>query len=75
MTNLEVQAFWDDDAGVWYATSDDVAGLCVQADSFDELIEIANGLTPDLLELNHVEITAPYSLHFTAERTAIVQAA
>lgn len=74
MMTLIVNAQWDDDAGVWIATSDDVPGLCIQADAFDELIDIANKFAPELLELNHVTIDKPFSLRFVTERTTIVQA-
>ncbi len=68
---LEIAAQWDDEAEVWIATSEDVPGLCVEASTFDELVE----LTPELLELNHVEISGPVSLHITAERTMTAKAA
>ncbi len=48
----EVTAEWDEAAGVWIATSDDVPGLCVQAASFDELADTVAALVPELLTLN-----------------------
>lgn len=72
---LDVRAEWDDEAGVWIATSEDVPGLCVEASTFDELVDVATELTPELLELNHVEISGPVSIHITAERTMTAKAA
>lgn len=72
---LEIAAQWDDEAEVWIATSEDVPGLCVEASTFDELVAVATELTPELLELNHVEISGPVSLHITAERTMTAKAA
>lgn len=72
---LEIHAQWDDEAKVWYAISDDVPGLCVEASTFDELVNVATELTPELLALNHVEISGPVSLHITAERTLMAKAA
>lgn len=72
---LDVRAEWDDEAGVWIATSEDVPGLCVEASTFDELVAVATELTPELLELNHVEISGPVSIHITAERTMTAKAA
>ena len=72
---LKIHAEWDDEARVWYATSEDVPGLCVEASTFDDLVEIATGLTPDLLEANHVPMTDPISLHITAERRILARAA
>ena len=72
---LEIRAQWDDEARVWYATSEDVPGLCVQANTFDELVDIATGLTSELLDANHVGITGPVSLHITADRHTLARAA
>lgn len=72
---LEIHARWDDEARVWYATSDEVPGLCVEGDTFDGLIEAAAGLTPELLKLNRVEIAGPIILRLTAERMVTVKAA
>lgn len=71
---LEVHALWDESAQVWIATSEDIPGLCVQAGTFEELLDTVAGLAPDLLELNGVtllEQTVP--IHLTAERTAAVR--
>jgi len=72
---LEVHAEWVADPGVWIATSEDVLGLCVQADTFDEMIEIVTTLVPELLELNHVEVSqSTIPLHIMAEKTAFLRA-
>lgn len=49
---LEIHAQWDDEAGAWYATSDDVPGLCVGTDTLDELVEKLKAVIPDLMEMN-----------------------
>ncbi|MBK8507195.1 MAG: DUF1902 domain-containing protein [Candidatus Competibacter sp.] len=72
---LEIHAQWDDEAHVWYATSEDVPGLCAQSNTFDELVEVARGLTPELLEANHVEIAGAIQIRITAERTLTAKAA
>lgn len=43
---------WDEEAGVWTATSDDVPGLVLEADSYDELVEKVKVAIPELAELN-----------------------
>ncbi|MEX2650017.1 MAG: DUF1902 domain-containing protein [Alphaproteobacteria bacterium] len=48
-----VRAAWDAEAGVWIATSDDVPGLCCEAETWAELIDSVRELAPDLLVLNH----------------------
>lgn len=72
---FEVHAQWDDQAHVWYATSDDLPGLCVEANTFDDLVKVAMELAPELLELNQVSVDGSLSLHITAERTLLAKAA
>ncbi len=47
-----VNAFWDDEAKVWVATSEDVPGLATEAESSEQLIEKLRILIPELLEAN-----------------------
>ncbi len=48
---IHVKAFWDKEAGVWVATSDDVPGLVTEAETSEELIGKLRGL---ILELRDV---------------------
>jgi hypothetical protein len=43
---------WDDEAAVWIASSEDVPGLVVEADSWLNLLNEVRLVLPDLLELN-----------------------
>ena len=52
--NCKVGAFWDADAGVWTATSEDVPGLATEADTLEALTQKLRTLVPELLQLNHV---------------------
>ncbi len=54
MTNkpLFVRAEWDEEANVWVATSDDVAGLATEADTFEGLVGKLKIIIPELMELN-----------------------
>lgn len=71
MPGYHVQAEWDDEAGVWVATSDTVPGLATGADTLEALIEKLKVVIPDLLEANgllpHDASDVPFSI--TAERT------
>lgn len=58
---------WDDEAGVWIATSDDIPGLVLESGSFDALLERTCFAIPDLLELNASK-AQPFSLTFKSER-------
>jgi hypothetical protein len=52
LQQYRIQADWDPEAKVWTATSADVPGLVVEADTLDALVDEAKLLIPDLLELN-----------------------
>lgn len=58
---------WDEDAGVWIATSNDIPGLVLESGSFDALLERTRIAVPDLLSLNSAN-TRPVSLSFRSER-------
>lgn len=76
---VKVHAFWDDEAQVWSARSDDVPGLATEAPSMDELVSKLSAMVPELLELNgpqllddhrQVPISLFSELNFRAGQTA-----
>ena len=50
--SIIVRAEWDDEAGVWVASSTDVCGLAVEADNFEDLAAKVEAALEDLMELN-----------------------
>lgn len=52
MSQVKVTAFWDAEASVWVAESDDVPGLITEADTLELLVPKLRGLIPELLEAN-----------------------
>ena len=46
---------WDEDAGVWIATSESIPGLVLESGSFDALLERIRIAAPELLALNNPE--------------------
>jgi len=71
MSEYIVVFFWDDEASVWIAESEDLPGLILESESFDALVEKVKKAVPELLELsgsNNHQI----KLHFKAERLAVV---
>ena len=48
----EINVQWDEEAGVWFATSEDVPGLVLESGSFDALLERVRAAVPELLDLN-----------------------
>ena len=64
--DINIQARWDGDASVWIATSSDVPGLVVEADTWPTMIEEVKLVLPELMELSgHANETL--SLTFKAE--------
>lgn len=49
---LLVAAQWDDDSGMWVATSEDIPGLVTEAKTLDRLLERVLAVTPELLSDN-----------------------
>jgi Domain of unknown function (DUF1902) len=49
---ISIDARWDPEAQVWIATSNEVAGLVVEADTWLAMIEEVRLVLPDLLELS-----------------------
>jgi predicted RNase H-like HicB family nuclease len=54
MHEFKVTAFWDPEASVWVAESDDVPGLVTEADTVEQLVAKLRVMVPELLEANGV---------------------
>ena len=67
-----VRLIWDNEARVWF-TQTDIPGLCLEADTFDKLVDEVRLAAPAMLELN-CDYTGPIHLIFEAVRveTAMV---
>ncbi len=55
-----IQANWDEEARVWVATSADVHGLAVEAETCEQVIEIVEDVLPSLFTgngLGHGEVS------------------
>jgi len=63
---INIQARWDGEANVWIATSTDVPGLVVEADSWPAMIEEVRLILPDLMNLKGLD-HKDLSLTFKAE--------
>ncbi len=49
---LLVKAFWDEEAKVWVAVSEDVPGLATEAETMEALVEKLKIMIPELLKYN-----------------------
>jgi predicted RNase H-like HicB family nuclease len=66
-----VRAFWDGEAGIWVAESDDVPGLATGAATLDELVSKLAVMIPELLELDRriTDAKPPrFEVHATKDR-------
>jgi hypothetical protein len=50
--SITIDARWDDEAGVWLATSPDVPGLVVEAETWPSMIGEVRIVLPELLSLS-----------------------
>ena len=53
-----VSLHFDNGAGVWIATSNDIRGLVMEADTIESLKHRVHAAVPELLELNHQELAS-----------------
>jgi hypothetical protein len=53
---ITINARWDGEVAVWIATSDDVDGLVVEAEHWDDMIAEVRLVLPDLLDLSGQQI-------------------
>lgn len=73
--SIIVRADWDAEAGVWVATSADIDGLALEAETIEGLSAKLAAALPDLIELNGFaapEVDVP--VHIMADRLLRVSA-
>ena len=68
MHDYPVTAFWDAEASVWVATSEDVPGLTTEADTVEALLAKLRIMIPELLECAGQAAHTPIRLHLHTER-------
>jgi predicted RNase H-like HicB family nuclease len=74
----KISAFWDAEAEVWVATSEDVPGLVTEASTIEVLTEKLRVMIPELLVLNNI-VPADYlgsiSFELISHRQELIQVA
>lgn len=72
MKEFTVHAKFDAEAGVWWASNDQLP-LSTEAPNFDELVARVMAIAPDIAESNGLAARGEQvKIHFTAERVAAV---
>ena len=75
MKTYFIQAEWDEQAGVWVATSDGVPGLVAESETIEALVLKLKLRVPELLEVNGIDAggDVPFELltrHFKVAHAA-----
>lgn len=70
-----VRAEWDEEAGVWVATSDDVPGLATEAATMEGLVEKLKTIIPELLQANGIATGIDVPFEIMTRRFEIAQSA
>lgn len=70
---LFVRAEWDEEARVWVASSDDVAGLATEEKTVEGLVEKLKVIIPELLEANGERVEAEVPFEVFTRRFEIAQ--
>ena len=71
VNEYRISFFWDDEANVWIATSEDIHGLILEHSSFDRLMEKVRLAVPELLEMEN-RLHGTIALDFVALRKELV---
>ena len=71
VTPLRITAFWDDEAKVYVAESEDVPGLVTEADTVSALVQKLKVLIPELLEENGYPEGDEITFRVTSEIEAV----
>ncbi len=66
---LKVRVFYDPEARVWVAESEDVPGLATEAEALEALLEKLRVVIPELWSLNASGPVPPVRLEIEAELT------
>lgn len=74
---VRVSAFWDSEAEVWVASSDDLPGLVTESSTIELLTEKLKEIIPELCELNNVEACKKdyINLDLTTHRREVIKVA
>lgn len=75
MKSIVVRAFWDAEAKVWVASSEDVPGLATEAETIDELTAKLKTMIPELIKANGLteDFHGEVPLYLMAEQVSKIQ--
>ncbi|PIG93586.1 DUF1902 domain-containing protein [Gloeocapsopsis sp. IPPAS B-1203] len=73
----KVEAFWDVEAAVWVATSEDIPGLVTEAETIEALMQKLRSIVLELILLNRLVTpdTDSIELQLTSHRQELIEVA
>ncbi|MBD2725189.1 DUF1902 domain-containing protein [Nostoc sp. FACHB-892] len=75
---FKVEVFWDSDAEVWVATSDNVPGLVTEASTIEVLTQKLREIIPELIVINKIvprDYVGSITFELTSHRQELIQVA
>ncbi|MBQ6004912.1 MAG: DUF1902 domain-containing protein [Selenomonadaceae bacterium] len=63
---------YDNEAGVWIATSDDLTGLILESESPETLMKRVIAAAPELIELNNLPKYKTINFYMTRHESAVI---
>ncbi|MBW4557783.1 MAG: DUF1902 domain-containing protein [Trichormus sp. ATA11-4-KO1] len=75
---FKVQAFWDSEAEVWVATSEDLPGLVTEAFTMESLTNKLREMIPEIMILNRVvppDYVGSIRFDLTSHRQELIEVA
>ncbi|MEB3217890.1 MAG: DUF1902 domain-containing protein [Nostocales cyanobacterium 94392] len=75
---FKIQAFWDNEAEVWVATSEDVPGLVTEASSIEILTQKLREIIPELIISNGIvarDYVGSITFELTSHRQELIKVA
>lgn len=74
----KVEAFWDSEAEVWVATSEDVPGLVTEASTIEALTQKLREMIPELIQMNRImppNYVGSITFELTSHRQELIELA
>jgi len=72
MKRCVIKMIWSEESRTWYTDSDDVPGLALGSDTFENLVDRVRLAAPEMLELN-LGYIGPVELVFESVRSEILE--
>ncbi len=69
--DYDIRLVWDNEAKVWIATSEEIPGLVLEAETADTAIQKALKAAPELIELNGLQKKSAFQFSCLRRESAV----